>query len=537
MLHPGATARGAQTNLLCYVNREKPYMNRLINLGVAFAGLLMTTVASAADVPNIVMIMVDDVAPMDISAIHRGVGAVKTPNIDRIATEGLMVSDFYAQPSCTAGRAAFLTGQYPIRTGLTSVGQPGSPIGLSAEDVTLAELLKARGYKTGQFGKSHVGDRNDHLPTVHGFDEFFGILYHLNMMEMFEQPEFPKDPNFVGRPRNVLHTLATDKDDAAVDPRFGKVGKQTIEDKGLLGAKRQETFDDEVLAAASDWLKRAKDADEPFFLWFAPVAMHQQIHVPPAYLGKSGHGIYADGVLHMDDIVGKLLSELDALDLADNTIVIFTSDNGVNLAHWPEAGTASFRGEKGTTWDGGFRVPMFVRWPGKIAPNTWTGEFMTMEDWLPTLMAAAGEPQIKQKLMAGTKVGSRDYKVHLDGYDQTAMLTGQGKSARREFFFYGENNLNALRVDQWKLHLAVKNSWLGSREVLDGGLLIDIELDPFERSPETGGHLLWMKEKSYIMPVVMPQLMKFQKSLQDFPPRQAGAGIGAQTMGGAKKAN
>ncbi len=498
---------------------------------VAGLTLALSLAASAASgPPNIVMIMTDDVGPMDISAIHRGLGAVNTPNIDRVAKEGLMVSDFYAQPSCTAGRAAFITGQYPIRTGLTSVGQPGSPVGLSADDVTLAELLKARGYSTGQFGKSHVGDRNEHLPTVHGFDEFFGLLYHLNMMEMFEQAEFPKDPNFVGRPRNVLYTRASDRDDETVDKRFGKVGKQSIEDRGTLGAKRQETFDDEVLAASQDWLKRTKKSGKPFFLWFAPASMHQQIHVPPEFQGKSGHSLYADGLLHLDAIVGKLLKDLDDQGLADNTIVMFTSDNGGNLAHWPGAGTASFRGEKGTTWDGGFRVPMFVRWPGKIAPNTWTGEFMTMEDWLPTLMAAAGDSNVKESLKAGAKVGEREYKVHLDGYDQTAMLTGKGKSQRREFFFYGENDFNAFRVDHWKLHLALKNSWLGQREVLDGGMIIDIKLDPFERTPETGGHLLWMKEKSYILPVVMPLLGKFQKSMQEFPPRQKGSGIGAQTL-------
>ena len=505
---------------------------------VLIAGLtlaLTLTASAASGPPNIVMIMTDDVAPMDISAIHRGLGAVNTPNIDRVAKEGLMISDFYAQPSCTAGRAAFITGQYPIRTGLTSVGQPGSPIGLSAEDVTLAELLKARGYATGQFGKSHVGDRNEHLPTVHGFDEFFGLLYHLNMMEMFEQPEFPKDPNFVGRPRNVLYTRASDKDDETVDKRFGKIGKQTIQDKGLLGAKRQETFDDEVLAASQDWLKRTKKSGKPFFLWFAPASMHQQIHVSPEFQGKSGHSLYGDGLLHLDAIVGKLLKDLDDQGLSDNTIVLFTSDNGVNLAHWPSAGTASFRGEKGTTWDGGFRVPMFVRWPGKIAPNTWTGEFMTMEDWLPTLMAAAGDSTVKESLKAGTKVGEREYKVHLDGYDQTAMLTGKGKSQRREFFFYGENDFNAFRVDHWKMHLALKNSWLGQRETLDGGMIIDIKLDPFERTPETGGHLLWMKEKSYLLPMVMPQLAKFQKSLQEFPPRQKGAGIGAATLGAGRK--
>jgi len=484
--------------------------------------------------PNIVMIMVDDVAPFDISAVHRGIGAVETPNIDRIANEGLLVNDFYAHPSCTAGRAAFLTGQYPIRTGLTSVGQPGSPIGLSQDDVSLATLLKNKGYATALFGKSHVGDRNEHLPTVHGFDEFFGILYHLNMMEMFEQAEFPQNPNFIGRPRNVLYTRSTNKNDSSVDPRFGVVGRQSIEDKGTLGAKRQETFDDEVLEASVDWLKRTKDSNKPFFLWFSPVAMHQQIHVPEEFKGSSGHSAYADGLLHLDGVIGSLLDKLDEMGVADNTIVLFTSDNGVNFAHWPSAGTASFRGEKGLTWDGGFRVPMFVRWPAKIKANSWTGEFMTMEDWLPTLMSAVGDADIKERLAKGTKIAGRDYKVHLDGYDQMPMLQNKGKSKRREFFFYGENQLNAVRVDQWKLHLATKDSWLGTRDVLSGGMLINIKLDPFERTPETGGHLLWMKEKSYILPVVMPMIKRFKKSMQQFPPRQKGAGIGAATLSGKK---
>ncbi len=490
---------------------------------------------AAVSAPNIVMIMTDDVAPFDISAIHRGVGAVRTPNIDRLAREGLTINDYYAQASCTAGRAAFITGQYPIRTGLTSVGQPGAPLGLKAEDVTLAEMLKARGYATGQFGKSHVGDRNEHLPTVHGFDEFFGLLYHLNVMEQFEQPEFPKNPNFPGRPRNVLYTWATDTDDATADPRFGKVGRQRIEDRGPLGAKRQETFDDEVLAVTQDWLSRTQKTGKPFFLWFNPTRMHQQIHISPEWMGKSGHSRYADGLLHLDSIVGKLLKQLDDMGVSKNTIVMFTSDNGVNLAHWPEAGTPSFRGEKGTTWDGGFRVPMIVRWPGRVPANEWTSEFMTSEDWLPTLMAAAGDTDVKDRLLKGTRIGNRDYRVHLDGYDQIDMLTGKGKSKRREFFYYGETELNAVRVDQWKLHFALKNTWLGSAEKLDGGLLLNIKLDPFERTPETGGHVLWMKEKSYLLPILAPQLIRFGKSLEEFPPRQKGSGIGAATLLTPKK--
>ncbi len=495
---------------------------------VAVAGAVLAQSAKAP--PNIVMIMVDDISPMDVSAIHRGLGAVKTPGIDRIAKEGLTVNDYYAQASCTAGRSAFITGQYPIRTGLTSVGQPGAPLGIKPEDPTLATMLKARGYATALFGKSHVGDRNEHLPTVNGFDEFFGILYHLNVMEQFEQPEFPKNPNFPGRPRNAMYTWAMEQADASVDPKFGRIGKQRIEDRGAVGAKRMETIDDEVLNVSVDWLNRTQKSGKPFFLWFAPTRMHQKIHVSADWAGKGGHGPYSDALLHLDSLVGKLLKKLDDMGVADNTIVLLTGDNGVNLAHWPDAGTASFHGEKGTTWDGGFRVPMLVRWPGHVPANDWTGEFMTSEDWLPTLMAAAGDTSIKERLLTGTKIGERDYKVHLDGYNQLDMLTAQGKSHRREFFFYGDTDLNALRVDHWKLHLATKDKWLYAPTKIDGGLLVDIKLDPFERTPDTGSHLQWMKEKSYLVPIIGPQVQLFNKSLQEFPPRQAGSGIGAATM-------
>ncbi|MEI8156011.1 MAG: arylsulfatase [Burkholderiales bacterium] len=481
--------------------------------------------------PNIVMIMTDDVAPMDISAVHRGIGAVRTPNIDRIAKEGLMINDYYAQPSCTAGRAAFITGQYPIRTGLTTVGLPGAPLGLKAEDVTLAELLKARGYATGQFGKSHVGDRNEHLPTVHGFDEFFGILYHLNTMEQFEQPEYPKNPNFPGRPRNVLYSWATDTADTTADPRFGAIGKQRIEDRGQLGSKRMETFDDEVYAATSDWLNRTAKTDKPFFLWFNPTRMHQTNHVSPEWRGKSGQGNYSDALLHLDSLVGKVLKQLDDMGVANNTIVMFTSDNGVNLSYWPDSGTPSFRGEKGLTWEGGFRVPMIVRWPGKIPANEWSDQFMTSEDWVPTLMAAVGDSTIKERLKAGTKVGDRDFKVHLDGYDQTAMLTANGKSKRREFFYYAETDLNAMRIDQFKVHFATKNNWLHAADKIDGGLMVNIKPDPFERTPETGGHATWMRERgAWLLPLMGGTLNTFSKSLADFPPRQKGAGYGAASL-------
>jgi arylsulfatase len=481
--------------------------------------------------PNIVAIMIDDMAPMDLSAYHRGVGAVSTPNMDRLASEGMMISDYYAQPSCTAGRAAFITGQYPIRTGLTSVGQPGSKVGLQPKDVTLAALLKDRGYATALFGKSHLGDRNEFLPTVHGFDEFKGFLYHLNMMEMPEQPDFPKDPSFPGRPRNIVHSWASDIDDPTEDPRWGRVGKQKIEDLGPLSSTRMGVIDDEFTDDAIAFVKAQKTAQNPFLLWYCPSRMHQQIHVSKDWLGKSGHAAYFDAVLQLDALVGKLLDALDAEGLTDDTIVLLTSDNGANLAHWPMTGSASFRGEKGTTWDGGFRVPMLARWPGRIAPNSWTSGFMTSEDWVPTLLAAAGDAGVKDDLRKGRSVGGVQVKLHLDGYNQLDLLTKPGaKSARREFFYFAETELTAVRVDEWKIHLAIKDKWLEAAKKLPGGLLLDIKADPYERSPDTGGHFLWMKEKSWIMPLLMPPIHDFMESLHAFPPSQEGTGIGAAAM-------
>ncbi|WP_139262998.1 arylsulfatase [Flammeovirga pacifica] len=480
--------------------------------------------------PNIVVIMTDDVAPQDLSIYHRGLGAVNTPNIDQIGEDGMMLTDYYAHPSCTAGRSAFLTGQYPVRTGLTSVGQPGSKVGLQFEDVTIAELLKDKGYSTGHFGKSHLGDRNEHLPTVHGFDEFYGFLYHLNMMDMPEQAEFPKDKNFVGRPRNVIYSKATERDDKTIDPRWGKVGKQVIEDKGELGKIRQETFDDEVLAYSQEWITdKSKDKD-PFFLFFNPSRMHQEIYVSEKWKGKSGHSTYADGLLHLDYLVGELLSTLEEIGEADNTIVLFTSDNGVNLSHWPSSGTASFRGEKGTTWEGGYRVPMLVKWPKHIPAGEWTGELFTSEDWVPTLMAAIGEENIKEELKEGKRVYQKEYKVHIDGYNQLGMLTQGDKSNRREFFYYAENELQAIRVDHWKIYLAIKDEWIKDSEKLPGGMIVNLKLDPFEKSIDTPGHFLWMKEKTWVLPTIAAPLKDFAESMKAFPTRQKGTGIGASAI-------
>lgn len=501
----------------------------LLGLGLSLAAMGVT---QAAEKPNIVVIMVDDMAPMDISAYNRGLGAVTTPNIDRIAQEGMMVSDYYAQPSCTAGRAAFITGQYPIRTGLTAVGQPGAKVGIQDSDVTLAQLLKAQGYATGMFGKSHVGDRNEYLPTVHGFDEFFGFLYHLNVMEIAEMTNFPKDPNFPGIPRNMIHSVATANDDATVDPRWGRVGKQTITDEGPLTIERMKSVDDQFTDLSIDWIKKQKAADKPFFLWYNPSRMHQKIHVSDEWLGKSGHTEYTDAILQLDSLVGKLLKTLDDQGLAKNTIVLFTSDNGVNLSHWPDSGAASFRGEKGLTWDGGFRVPMLVRWPGNIKPNTWTGEFMTSEDWVPTLMAAVGQSDVKEKLLTGLHLDGKTFKNHLDGYNQLDMLTKpNGKSNRHEFFFFAETSMNSVRVDQWKVHTAVKDKWMEEAKKIPGGLVIDIKVDPYERSPEAGDHFRWQQQRSWIIPIIAPYMQSFAKSMKDFPPSQKGAGgIGMASM-------
>lgn len=498
----------------------------LLALAVTSAASLNATAAPAQ--PNIVMIMLDDVAPMDISAYHRGLGAINTPNIDRIADQGLMVSDYYAQGSSTAGRSAFITGQYPIRTGLTSVGQPGSFRGLNQEDPTLASMLKDKGYDTIHVGKSHLGDRNSMLPTVNGFDEYYGFLYHLNVMEQPEQPEYPQAPNYIGRPRNVIHTFATDTYDNTNDPRFGEVGKQKIIDKGELGAKRMETIDQEFNQFAIDWIDAQQKAtpDKPFFMWYNPSRMHSITHVQEKYLGSSQVSFYYDAVRELDDQIGKLLDKLEATGEIDNTIIMFTSDNGVNLDHWPDAGAASFRGQKGTTYDGGFRVPMLVSWPEKLPQGKYVDGLMSAEDWVPTLMAAVGDTKIKQDLLEGRTINGKEYKVHLDGYNQLDMLANGGESQRHEFFYYNEDSLNALRVDQWKVHLRTKEEWAAPVVEQPLGILLNIKADPYERSIDTRGWFLWMKERTWVVPTLQKYMIQHQKSLQAFPPRQKAGGIG-----------
>src|SRR3954447_10728001 len=407
--------------------------------------------APTAGKPNILVICGDDVGITNISRYSNGLMGYETPNIDRIGREGITFLHYYGEQSCTAGRAAFLTGQHGIRTGLTKVGFPGAPMGMSQLDPTIGGLLKNLGYATGQFGKNHVGDRNETLPTVNGFDEFFGNLYHLNAEEEPELPDYPKDPEYIKKfgPRGVLKCKASDRDDATVDPRFGKIGKQTIEDTGALTKKRMETIDDETSAAAIDYMKRQNSAGKPFFCWFNSTRMHLRTHVRPEHRGRYKHGDseYIDGMIEHDDTIGTLLKALDDMGVANDTIVIYSSDNGPHMNSWPDGAMTWFRSEKNTNWEGAFRVPCLVRWPGVIKPGTVTNEMMSHNDWLPTFCAAGGEPDIVDKLKQGYTANGIDYKVHLDGYSQLEFLrnvsgsaaNNNGTKSARDRFFYSDD--------------------------------------------------------------------------------------------------
>ncbi|HOH35792.1 MAG TPA: arylsulfatase [Candidatus Hydrogenedentes bacterium] len=490
--------------------------------------------ASAGAVkPNILVIYGDDIGVFNISAYNMGMMGSRTPNIDRIAQEGALFTDYYGQQSCTAGRAAFITGQHPFRTGLLKVGLPGAALGLQPQDPTIADLLKNHGYVTGQFGKNHLGDRNEFLPSVHGFDEFFGNLYHLNAEEESEDPQYPKEPAFIQRfgPRGALKTKATDVDDPTVDPRFGKVGKQSIEDTGPVTRKRMETVDEEFLAGTLDFMERAVSEKKPFFIWHNSTRMHVWTRLQQKYQDKTGYGLYADGMNELDDHVGILLKKLDDLGIADNTIVIFTTDNGPEKFSWPDGGASPFRGEKGSTWEGGMRVPCLVRWPGVVKPGTVINEIMAHEDWAVTLLAAAGEPDIKEKLTQGHTANGKPFKVHLDGYDQRALLAGTGPSARNEIFYFDDSgNLNAVRVRDWKAHFALPGDWLSGGPPLPQCFpkITNLRMDPFEdhvlfgedNSPMAAR---WMADKFWAFVPMQAVVGKFLETFQEFPQRQKSA--------------
>jgi len=470
------------------------------------------------DLPNILIIWGDDVGMWNISAYHRGMMGGSTPNIDRIANEGVLFVDHYAQASCTAGRAAFITGQYPIRTGLSTVGLPGSPIGLQKEDPTIAELLKPMGYVTGQFGKNHLGDLEEHLPTSHGFDEFYGILYHLNAGEYVEQYDFPKDPKVAAffQQRGVVHSWADGR----------------IEDLGNFGRERQRTLDGEVMVESKRFIRDAVASGKPFFVWHNTTRMHYRTNLAPEYEGRTGYGLYADGMAELDDDVGELLGLLDELGVANNTLVMFSTDNGAASNSWPDGGNQPFRGEKGVGgYEGGFRVPMVVRWPARIPGGITTGEFMTMEDWLPTIMSMLGQPNVKQQLLEGTTIGGRRYKVHLDGYDQSQVLLVTGPSRRKEFFYFTEATLHGLRFGDWKFLFKSQDKWFnGVQQDLVTPVITNLKLDPFERFHEARGYDEWQENRSWTLGAATLLVGEFMKSLQEYPPRQASFDIDIDEM-------
>lgn len=516
----------------------------LLMTAIAALPLTLGSVASAqttAKMPNIVVIMADDVGIWNISAYHRGMMGGSTPNIDRIAKEGALFTDYYAQQSCTAGRAAFICGQTPFRTGLLKVGMPAAKQGIQDKDPTIAELLKPYGYATAQIGKNHLGDRNEYLPTVHGFDEFYGILYHLNAMEEPYDPQYPKSPQFRANfgPRNLIETKAATVDDPTTDPRWGRVGKQTIVDGGPLPphpnmdptAKfNMEDIDDELVRRSVDFIDSSVKADKPFFLWHNTTRTHVWTHLGPKWKDKSGYGLYADAIMELDAAVGSIMKKLDDAGIANNTILVFTSDNGSETFSWPDGGNTPFRGEKGTTYEGGFRVPMVAKWPGTIKPGIIVNDIIAGEDFLPTFLAAAGEPDIKTKLLGGLKVGDKTFKTHLDGYNFLPYLKGEvSEGPRKEFFYFTDNgDLTAVRYADWKLSFkTIKgNLFTGTEESTNVPLVTNLRQDPWEKYPdESMLYGRWWGEKLWTMVPAVTLVGGFLQTFKEYPPSQVGGSI------------
>jgi arylsulfatase A-like enzyme len=515
--------------------------------------------------PNILVIMGDDVGWFNIGAYHQGIMSGKTPNLDKLASQGMRFTDYYAEASCTAGRANFLTGELPIRTGLTTVGQAGAEVGLPAEAATLASALKSLGYETGQFGKNHLGDWNKYLPCVHGFDEFFGYLYHLDAMSDPYWYSFPNDQAYRDKvgPRDLVHCWATDTDDATVEPRWGVIGKQKIVDEGPLApfpdmsnvpnmhditpkAKYDMTTFDEVLVkASSDFMDKAKKDGKPFFLWHNTTRMHVWTFLPPKYQAlmnsQTNFGLEEAGMAQMDDSVGALLKHLDDIGEADNTIVIFTTDNGAEVFTWPDGGMTPFKATKGTVFEGGFRVPAIIRWPGMVKPGTIENGIFSGLDWFPTLTAAAGNPGITDQLLKGVKLGDRTYKNHLDGYNQMDLLLGKAPSARHELFYFGGAKLGALRIDDFKYQFYQQPlGWPGPKTTTDMPLIYNIRQDPFERTPSINAETLNNLGGGYMNDFYAREFWRFvsvqqtvgelAKTAIDFPPMQAPASFNLEAV-------
>ena len=512
--------------------------------------------------PNILVIRGDDVGWFNIGAYHRGMMSGRTPNLDKLASEGMLFTDYYAEASCTAGRANFITGELPLRTGLTTVGQAGADVGLPDQAVTLATVLKAQGYETGQFGKNHLGDLNKYLPTVHGFDEFFGYLYHLDAMSDPYWFDYPQDWIDKTGPRNLVHSWATDVDDPTVQPRWGKVGKQKIVDEGPLaplpnmtgrqnwqeGRKAKydmETFDDVLVKASEDFIDKAKKDGKPFFVWHNTTRMHVFTYIPPKYQAmmnyKSNYGLEEAGMAQLDDSVGALLQHLQDIGEADNTIVIFTTDNGAEVFTWPDGGMTPFKATKGTSFEGGFRVPAIIRWPGKVKPGSVENGIFSGLDWLPTLADAAGAPGIGEQLLKGVTLEGRTYKNHLDGYDQMDVLTGKGPSVRHELFYFAGPRLGALRIDDFKFQfLQQPYGWPGEKVVTDMPTIINLRQDPFERTSSIrreslnnmgGGYMNdFMAREFWRFVLVQQEVGKLALTAIDYPPMQSPASFNLEAV-------
>jgi arylsulfatase len=503
------------------------------------AGVTVTPPASPAQAgkkPNIVIIWGDDVGQSNISAYSMGLMGYRTPNIDRIAREGMIFTDYYGEQSCTAGRASFITGQHGMRTGLTKVGLPGASLGLSPKDPTIANLLKSQGYATAQVGKNHLGDRNDFLPTAHGFDEFFGNLYHLNAEEEPELRDYPKDPAFRAKygPRGVLDCKATNVDDPTVDPRFGKVGKQAIKDTGPLTRKRMETIDDDIAARAVNYLERRKQDGTPFFLWVNFTHMHLRSHAKPASLGQSGRWMseYTDVMIDHDKNVGQVLDALDRLSLADDTFVMYSTDNGPHMNSWPDGAMTPFRNEKNSNWEGAYRVPCMVRWPGKIKPGSVSNQIVSHLDWLPTFVAMAGDADIKAKLLRGHEAGGETYRVHLDGSNLLPYLTGQTEQGPRDSFIYcnDDQQVTGLRYDNWKLVFLEQRVegtlriWAEPFTPLRVPKIFNLRIDPYERADVTSNtYYDWLIDHVFLLVPAQDYVGGFLQTFREYPPRQKAA--------------
>lgn len=492
----------------------KAHLKKTAIAAALIAGLSVGASAIASGKPNILVIMGDDIGQFNISAYNMGMMGYRTPNIDSIAQQGALFTDWYGQQSSTAGRAAFITGQSPIRTGLTKVGLPGTPEGMQKEDPTLATILKSQGYMTGQFGKNHLGDRDEMLPTNHGFDEFFGNLYHLNAEQEPEHPDYPKDPAFKKKfgPRGVIHSFADGK----------------VSDTGPLTVERMKTIDDEVMTKTLDFMARAKKEDKPFFLWWNATRMHIFTHLKKESIGKTGLGVYADGMVEHDGHVGQLLKQLKELGVDENTIIVYTTDNGAETFTWPDGGTTMFRGEKNTNWEGGYRVPAMMKWPGVIKSGTVVNNIGAHEDFLPTFAEAAGAVDVKEKLLKGTKIGKTEYKVHLDGYDLRPALEGKGQWPRKDFIYWTDDgSVAAVRYENWKITFLKQEAeglrvWQNPFVALRAPLITNLRMDPFERAEHENamGFQKWYLDHMFVIAPAAAYVGNWLQSFKEFPPRQ-----------------